>query len=232
MNRFTVKSVGLAAALSAVTVAAVSSAPAANAAPAASDKAFAMANEQVNLAEITIGTIALQRSNSSTVRSLATMTISDHKKAMGKLKALATSENITLPTAPNALQQSQAATLKTVSASKFDLTYAQFQVAGHKMSIAGTKTEISGGGDAKVVDYAKNYLPVAQSHLTMAESAVSKLAGNPTSVPAGTGGFAATTSASTGRAAWIEGALGLLLMVGAGLGLTRRRRTLARTDVR
>lgn len=232
MNRFSVKSVGLAAALSTAAVAVVSSAPAANAAPTAPDKAFATANEQVNLAEITIGTIALERSHSSTVRSLATKTISDHKAAMAELKALASSENIALPTVPNALQQSQAATLKSVSASAFDLTYAQFQVAGHKISIAGTKTEISTGSDSKVVSYAKNYLPVAQMHLTMADAAVSELASSPTSVPAGTGGFAATTSAGNERAVWLEGALGLLLVIGAGLGLTRRRRTVLRAGVR
>ncbi len=232
MNRFTVKSVGAAAALSAVAIATVSSAPAANAAPAAADKAFVAANEQVNLAEITVGAIALQRSHSATVRSLATKTVSDHKAAMAKLKTLAASENITLPAAPNAAQQSQAATLKSVSASKFDLTYAQFQVAGHKISIAGTKTEISGGSDSSVVNYAKYYLPVAQMHLTMAQDAVSTLAGTPTSVPAGTGGFAATTSAGSERAAWLEGALGVLLVIGAALGLTRRRRTLARAGAR
>ncbi len=232
MNRFSVKSVALAGALSAATVAVIGSAPAANAAPTASDKAFAMANEQVNLAEITIGSIALQRSHSVTVRALATKTISDHEAAMAKLKTLATSQSITLPSAPNAVQQGQAATLKSVSASTFDLTYSQFQVAGHKISIAGTKTEISGGSDSSVVKYAKYYLPVAQMHLTMAQDAVSTLAGNPTSVPAGTGGFAATTSAGSARAAWLEGALGVLLVIGAGLGLTRRRRSFARAGAR
>ncbi|MCW2525964.1 MAG: hypothetical protein JWM76_824 [Pseudonocardiales bacterium] len=200
-------------------------APAGEAAPSAQDSAFMMSNEQVNLAEIAIGNLALQRATSNSARALATMTISDHQAAQTKLMALAASENVTLPTAPNAQQQAQAATLTSVSAASFDLTYLQIQVSGHQTSIAATNTEIASGTDAAVVTYAKGYLPVAQMHLTMAQTGVVALGGaTPTAVPAGNGGQAATTSATTERTAWIGAAVGLLLVIGAGYGLLRRRR--------
>lgn len=182
-------------------------------------------NEQVNLAEITIGKLALQRAKSAAARSLATKTISDHEAAKTKLTALAATEHVTLPSAPNATQQSQAATLKSVSAGKFDLTYLQIQVAGHNLSIAATNTEISTGSDAPTVAYAKYYLPVATMHLKMARDAIATLGGEPTGVPAGTGGHAATTSATTIRDAWTGGAAGILLALLGGFGLLRRRRT-------
>jgi putative membrane protein len=199
-------------------------APSAVAAPTAQDVTFLKGNEQTNLAEITIGKIALQRATTSTARSVATMTISDHTKAMAKVKALAAAEHVTLPTLPNALQQSQAATLKTVAASKFDLTYLQIQVAGHNLSIAATNTEISGGSDAKTVTYARFYLPVATMHLKMAREGVTTLGGDPNGVPAGTGGFAATTSNADLRTAWGGGVVGLVLVALGGFGLARRRR--------
>lgn len=202
-------------------------APAAQAAPTAQDASFLKGNEQVNLAEITIGNIALQRAATTTARSLATKTISDHQGAMVKVKALAAAEHVTLPTAPNALQQSQAATLKSVAANKFDLTYLQFQVAGHNTSIAATNTEISGGTDAKIVAYARYYLPVATMHLKMARAGVTALGGDPSSVPAGTGGQGATTSNADIRTAWLGGIIGLAAVALGGVGLIRRRRRVA-----
>ena len=207
-----------------VAVASVLLAPSAAASPTAQDASFLKGNEQVNLAEITIGTIALQRATTATARSVATVTISDHQKAMAKVKALAAAEHVTLPTAPNALQQSQAATLKSVAAAKFDLTYLQFQVAGHNMSIAATNTEISGGSDTKTVAYARYYLPVATMHLKMARAGVTTLGGDPNGVPAGTGGQGATTSDARIRTAWGGGIVGLVLIAMGGLGLARRRR--------
>ena len=199
-------------------------APSAVAAPTAQDVSFLKGNEQVNLAEITIGKIALQRATSATARSVATVTISDHVKAMAKVKALATAESVTLPTAPNALQQSQAATLKTIAAGKFDLAYLQIQVAGHNMSIGATNTEISGGSDAKTVAYARYYLPVATMHLNMAREGVATLGGNPNGVPAGTGGQGAITSNADVRDAWASGLVGLALVALGGFALARRRR--------
>ena len=152
------------------------------------------------------------------------MTIADHKAAMAKLTTVAKTLGVTLPTAPNAEQQAQAATLKATSTDAFDLAYSEIQVAGHQKSIANTDTEIAGGADQTVKDYATYYLPVAQMHLTMAQSAVTNLGGTPGEVPAGTGGQAATTSGTT------EGVeIGLLvvggaLLVGSGVVLARRRR--------
>jgi putative membrane protein len=207
-----------------VAAASVLLAPSATAAPSAQDVTYLKSNEQVNLAEITIGTIALKRATTATARSVATMTISDHQKAMTKVKALAAAEKVTLPTAPNALQQSQAATLKSIATSKFDLTYLQYQVAGHNLSIAATNTEISGGSDAKTVAYAKFYLPVATMHLKMARAGVTTLGGDPNGVPAGTGGQGATTSDAQLRTAWGGGIIGLVLVALGGVGLIRRRR--------
>jgi putative membrane protein len=196
---------------------------AAQAAPSSQDTTFLKSNEQVNLAEQAIGTIAEQRSQNSQTMALAKMTISDHKTAEAKNKSVSSALKVVLPTAPNATQQAQAAQLKSVAASSFDLTYVQIQVAGHQMSIADTQKEISSGSDPSVIAYAKGYLPVAQMHLKMAQDELAALGGNPSSVNAGTGGLVATGGTSH---TWEWGVLAAGLLVaggGAALLLSRRR---------
>ncbi len=200
---------------------------AAAAAPSAGDNAFLVANEQTNLAEITIGTLALQKATTTEAHDLATMTVADHQAAKAKVTALAKTLGVTLPTTPNATQQAQAATLQSTAGSAFDVAYAQVQVAGHTVSIANTNTELAGGSDQTVKDYATYYLPVATHHLEMAQSAVTALGGTPGSVPAGTGGQAATTSGTTEGITVGLIALGGATVIGAGVMVARRRRTVA-----
>jgi putative membrane protein len=196
---------------------------AAQAAPTSQDTAFLQSNEQVNLAEQAIGTIAEQRSQKSDTLSLAKMTISDHQAAQARNKAVSSSLKVSLPAAPNPAQQAQAAELKTVSASSFDLTYVQIQVAGHQMSIADTQKEISAGSDASVIAYAKGYLPVAQMHLKMAQAELSALGGDPSSVNAGSGGLVAT-GGSSHTWEWTALAAGVLAAAGGAAALTFGRR--------
>ena len=192
-----------------------------SAATNATDQTFATKNEQTNLAEQTIGQIALQRASSNAVKDLATKTIADHKSAQAKLETVAKSANLTLPSTPNAQQQSQAAQLKSVSAADFDSTYLQIQLAGHQLSIADTQTELNSGSDQALISYAKGYLPVAQMHLDMTQQDLAAL-GLPTGAPAGTGGQAATGQRDHLMAAGGLGGAALLLLV-AGAVVYRRR---------
>jgi len=196
------------------------------AAATAGDVTFVHDNAQTDLAEITIGKIALSRAQSAAARTLATTTIADHKAALAKLTTAAAAVNAALPTAPNAAQQADAATLQSVVADQFDATYAQIQIAGHKLSIAGTKTELAGGSNTDVKNFASGYLPVAQMHLSMSEALLSTVSGAaPTAVPAGSGGAGAPTSTGTRVVQLTLGALGLILLGFAATLTLRRRRT-------
>lgn len=206
----------------------VALAPTSLAAANPTDQSFATKNEQTNLAEITIGQLALQRATSTAVKDLATKTIADHKSAQSKLQTLAKSLNISLPTAPNAQQQSQAAQLKSVSSTDFDSTYLQIQLAGHQLSIADTNTEITGGSDTGIVSYAKGYLPVAQMHLNMTQQDLAAL-GLPTGAPAGSGGQARTGQRTDTTEAMVLGGVAVLLIGGGVLLFGTRRPQWARS---
>jgi putative membrane protein len=193
------------------------------AAPNDQDSSYITSNAQTNLAEIAIGELALERAQNESTRELAQMTLTDHQAALAKLQAVADQLGVTLPDAPNTEQQSNAATLKSVSTAAFDATYAQIQVAGHQRSISGTNAEIAGGADPAVVEYAKGYLPVATHHLQMAQEVVAEVGGAPTAVPAGSAGLAAATSSTTVLAQVLLGAAGLGVLILGMAGLLRRR---------
>jgi putative membrane protein len=186
------------------------------------DVSWAQATAQTDLAEITIGQLAMQRAQYSATKMMAQVTISDHTKALASLKTVASQEGITLPTAPSPTQQAQAAQLKSVASSQFDATYDAIQIQGHELSISATKAEIADGSSTAVKDNAGTYLPVAEKHLQMAESDYTALGGSVSSVSAGTGGMAAVRPADD--APWIAaGAAGALLLAGTGaFGLRRR----------
>jgi putative membrane protein len=140
----------------------------ANAAPAKpskADAAFLKSNEQVNLAEISLGTIAAERSTGKYALKLASQTVGDHKKAEKANKAVAKATGIDLPSTPNQLQLATAKSLSGVD--KVAHHYFAEQIKGHRLSIAQTKAEIANGTSAAVVKYAKYYLPVAEMHLKM-----------------------------------------------------------------
>ena len=199
----------------------------AQAAPTGQDTAFLADNEQTNIAEQTIGALAKQRGRDAGTLALAQQTVSDHQAAQTKVTAVAQALSVPLPTTPNATQVAQAAQLQSASAAAFDLTYAQIQVAGHQLAVANTEKEISSGSEPSVIAYAQGYLPVAQMHLQMAQAQVSALGGNPTGVPAGSGGMAATgSSGHIGRDVGL-GAGVILVVVGGTLYARGRRRVTA-----
>lgn len=194
------------------------------AAPSDQDTVWLKGNAQTNLAEITLAGITMTNGQSTGVMNLATVTKTDHTAALATVKKLAASKNIDLPTAPNADQKATAAKLSGLNGGAYDLAYATAQVAGHVKSIAGTETELSSGTDADIVAFAKYYLPVAQKHLVMAEQLVTDLGGStPNAVPAGTGGEFATTSPAQRAGEIGAGTAGLLLVIGGGVALYRRR---------
>jgi putative membrane protein len=200
----------------------VSSASVAVAAPSSQDTSYITSNGQTNLAEITIGELALQRAQNDATRELAQMTLTDHQAALAKLQTVAAQLGVPVPTEPSPEQKENAETLQAVDDASFDLTYAQIQVAGHQKSIAGTNQEITAGSDPAVIGYAEGYLPVATMHLEMAQDALAESGGTPSAVPAGSGGLAATTPSSTVGWQALLGLSGLLAIVG-GLLILRRR---------
>jgi putative membrane protein len=136
--------------------------------PSAQDIKWMKSNAQTDLAEISAGKLVQSKSRTPGVLRLAKVTETQHAQVLAKLRALAQHLKVTLPTSPNTMQQAQAAALKKLSGVDFDTTYDLDQIAGHKLSISQTETEIKKGTTSTVVGFAKTYLPTAEMHLKMA----------------------------------------------------------------
>jgi putative membrane protein len=143
--------------------------------PSTQDVTWMKANAQTDLAEISLGTLVAAKSTNADTRNLAKVTKSQHTAALGKLTTIAKGLHVTLPTSPNTSQLTQASALKKLSGMDFNKTYDLDQIQGHTLSISQTGTEIAKGDDAKVVSFAKYYLPIAQMHLKMAQKLKTEL---------------------------------------------------------
>jgi putative membrane protein len=206
---------------------AVPAAYAAKGAISAQDITWVQSNAQTDLAEIALGKIVEQRALHPSTRTLAQTIRSDHEKALAQLRTVASETGITLPTMPSAAQQAQAARLTTVPSGQVDATYDSMLIQGHERSISQTMAEIANGSSTAVKKFASMYLPTAEHHLMLTETDYTALTGSRPGVPtvsAGTGGMAATRPADD--APWLTlGAVGALLLAGAGAFGIRRRRT-------
>ncbi len=129
------------------------------------DEFFMQQASYSNLAEIDAGGIAGARGNYDSVKMFGTMMIQDHGKAETSLQSLAAELNVSIPGTPDSIHQAKAALLKTLSGHTFDTAYINGQVLDHKKTIAVFQTELSGGYNPSVLNYAKKNLPVVQMHL-------------------------------------------------------------------
>jgi putative membrane protein len=137
--------------------------------PSAQDVHWMRSNARTDLAEITLGKLALAKSHRPGVRQVAIVTLKDHEAVLAKLRVLAKREHVKLPARPNASQRKDARKLESLSGRKFNLAWDKVEIAGHKLSIKQTRKETAQGSAPPVAHFARRYLPVAKMHLRMAE---------------------------------------------------------------
>jgi putative membrane protein len=99
------------------------------------------------------------------VKDFGAMMVKDHTAANEKLKTLAASKNITLPTSPSIGQMAEKAKLDVLSGDTFDRSYSRGQVKDHEDTITLFKKESASGQDADAKAFATATLPTLQHHL-------------------------------------------------------------------
>jgi putative membrane protein len=129
------------------------------------DSSFYKNVAEANLSEIDAGTLAQDKGNSQAVKDFGAMMVKDHGAANDKLKALAATKSITLPTSASIGQMATKAKLDVLSGDTFDKSYIKAQLKGHKDTITVLKKEIASGQDADAKAFATAVLPTVQGHL-------------------------------------------------------------------
>ena len=138
------------------------------------DKTFLKSQQETNLAEISLGKVAIERATSEKVRELATKLVSDHEQVSDLNRALSSKLGLPIPDQPSAEQQATAEKVKSQTGAAFDAAYVAAQVEGHTKSVAAAQKQISAGSHPEVKAFATEYLPKAQMHLQHSQAAQSQ----------------------------------------------------------
>jgi putative membrane protein len=130
------------------------------------DSSFFNNAAEGGLFEVDAGNLAQQKGASQAVKDFGGMMVTDHSAANDKLKALAATKNISLPTSASVGQMATKAKLDVLSGDTFDKSYIKSQIKAHHATIALFKKEIASGQDADAKAFATATLPTLKAHLT------------------------------------------------------------------
>jgi len=134
---------------------------------------------QGNLAEIKLAKLAEQKSHNPTVDQFAQRMIHDHTRLQDQLKAVASKENIPVPTKPSPRQHLNYETLSKLSGDAFETAYARNQVDDHQQDIALFEKEAANGTNPQVKALAQKGLPILKEHLRLAQNMLDTVEGSP-----------------------------------------------------
>lgn len=131
------------------------------------DAEFATKGAVGGMAEVEFGKIALNKSTNAKIKEFANMMVNDHGKANSELKALATTKNITLPSALDEEHMKIMNDLTALTGRDFDKKYVDVMVDGHKKTLDLMEKEAKDGKDADLKAFASKTAPVVKAHLEM-----------------------------------------------------------------
>jgi putative membrane protein len=149
--------------LTAVAITAALALPA-TAAWAKDNKPFMRGAIQGNLAEVSFGHLAQDRSHTDGVKAVGKMLVQDHSAANRRARRLARQIGATLPNRPNAKQRAMHDHLAGLHDGRFDRRFIRDMIDDHKQDIAKYQEQARSGG-GRVATFAKETLPTLEKHL-------------------------------------------------------------------
>jgi putative membrane protein len=155
----------------ALIAAAVAPSPAAAARLCGLDRHYLTADVQGNLFEIAGGRIAQQRGTTPEVKNLGAVLARDHARSLTQSGALARRLGVRVPGNLDPLQHWQLHYAGAASGVQFDQAYAWLEVADHTVDIQNARDEAQNGCHPQVRAFARQSLPMLQSHLKLAVAA-------------------------------------------------------------
>ena len=132
------------------------------------NKEFMTKAIQTNLAEVSLGNLAREKSKDEKVRQYGEKMVKEHTEANAEAVALAKTLSMAPPTEPAEEDQKAAQDLAAMTGKEFDAEFADTMVDGHEKAISMFENQAEGTDD--VAQFAKKMLPHLQEHLKMAEA--------------------------------------------------------------
>jgi putative membrane protein len=134
------------------------------------DESFYKKAAEAGMGEVELGNLAQQKTPDPQLKDFAAMMVKDHSAANDKLKALAASKNVSLPSGAGMKNAAEKAKLDVLKGDTFDKSYIKSQVKAHKETIDLLNKEIASGQDPDAKAFAQSVLPTVRSHLKAIDS--------------------------------------------------------------
>jgi putative membrane protein len=133
------------------------------------DRSFLQRAARSNLAQIETGQLAAQQSSDPQVKQFGERMVQDHSQANDKLKTVAESVGVQLPTQAGHTDMQEMSKLKSLSGQQFDKTYARAMVRDHRKDVQEFEHVAQTAKNPEVRAYAEQTLPTLKEHLALAE---------------------------------------------------------------
>jgi putative membrane protein len=137
------------------------------------DESFYKKAAEGGISEVEQGQLAQEKGHSQAVKDFGAMMTKDHSAANEKLKAIATSKGIDLPTSSSAMQMATKGKLEVLSGDSFDKSYIKGMVKDHQEDIKEFEKEAQQGQDPQAKAFAQKTLPTLREHLSKIETIAS-----------------------------------------------------------
>jgi putative membrane protein len=134
------------------------------------DESFYKKAAEGGISEIEQGKLAQEKSTDPGVQAFGAMMVKDHSAANERLKAIAASKGIDLPSTSSTMQMATKAKLEVLSGNTFDKSYISGMVKDHKEDIQEFENEAQNGQDPQARAFAAKTLPTLKLHLQKIES--------------------------------------------------------------
>lgn len=133
--------------------------------PTTADRAFVAKVSQGGMFEVAAGKLAQTKGSTQDVRDFAAAEVHDHTLVGDKLKAISSSEGLTIATAPNAEFAGKLSHLASLSGTAFDAEYLRDMAALHDADGAAFAKEAGDGGSPAYRAFGKETHRIVQRHI-------------------------------------------------------------------
>jgi len=134
------------------------------------ERQFMMKAAQGGMLEVEASKLAMERASSQEVKDFAKMIHEDHTAANRKLKEIAQTNGVQLPTELDAKHKQELARLQKLQGQAFEQAYMQrMGVQDHKKDIQAFEKQAQTSKDDQLKNFAQETLPTLRKHLTRAQ---------------------------------------------------------------
>ena len=139
------------------------------------DKEFVTKAGMGGLAEVQMGSLALQKAANADVKAFGQRMVTDHSKANAELAQFATAKGLALATELDADHKAAFEHLSSLSGAEFDKAYMQHMVEDHEKDVAEFDKASTSATDTDLKAWAGKTLPTLKEHLEQAKTTARKV---------------------------------------------------------